>query len=304
MRILKLLSLVVLMVSLTATASFAQRPEEPKTTNTTTNGEATPEKTESSEPDPDFKKPLDGVVEKKHLMDHPVLPYDQVREADLMWEKRVWRIIDVREKMNLCFSYPEEYFFSIINEAAIKGDLKAYSVKDDKFSLPLTKDEVASMSSSIDTISVFDPETYEENIKIVRNERNPDDVKQFRVKEIWFFDKETSTMQVRILGIAPLIDEYDNNGNFKYTRPLYWLYYPDCRELLARHRVFNIGGNDASPMSWEDLFEMRFFSSYVYKESNVFDRKIEEYATGVDQLMEGEKIKQEIFNFEHDLWSY
>ena len=290
MRILKLLCIFSMVAF--ATTTFAQKPEEVKT--------------EASEPTEatDVKKPLDGVVEKKLISERPVLAYDPIREADVFWERRVWRVIDVREKVNLTFTYPENPFFKIINDAAIKGEIKAYSTEDDKFTKLLTKDEVATMGASVDTIVTFDPETYEEKRQIVRNEINWENVKQFRVKEVWFFDKESSTLQVRILGMAPLIDEYDDNGNFKFTRPMYWIYYPDCRLLLARNKVFNLSNNDASPITWEDLLEQRFFSSYIIKESNVYDRKIEDYATGVDMLLEGEKIKNEIFHFEHDLWSY
>ena len=159
------------------------------------------------------------------------------------------------------------------------------------------------MGATVDTIIAFDPETYEEEITIVRNDLNPEDIKQFRLKEIWFFDEESATLQVRVLGIAPLKDEYDENGNYKYTTPLFWAYYPECREILARHKVFN-PENDASPMTWEDLMERRQFSSYIMKRSNVYDRKVEDYLTGVDMLLEAEKIRMEIFNFEHDLWSY
>ena len=257
--------------------------------------------TESGEMNTD--KPLDDIVEKRLTFEKRVLPYDHLREADIFWEKRIWRVLDVREKMNLAFAYPERPFFTILMEAAEAGEITVFSTEDDKFSIPLTPDEVASMGASVDTIATVDPETYEETFQVVRNEVNPSDVKRFRLKEIWFFDEETSTMQVRILGIAPLIEEFDDNGNFKYERPMFWVYYPEAREVLARERVFNIA-NDSSPMSYEDLFEMRFFSSYIYKEYNVFDRRLEDYLSGADLLMESEKIRQEIFNFEHDLWSY
>lgn len=257
--------------------------------------------TESGESNAD--KPLDDIVEKRLTVEKRVLPYDHVREADIFWEKRIWRIIDVREKMNLSFAYPERPLFTIFQEAAESGEITVYSTEDDKFSIPLTPDEVASMGASVDTIATVDPETYEETFQIVRNEVNPSDVKRFRLKEVWFFDEESSTLQVRILGIAPLIEEFDDNGNFKYERPMFWVYYPGAREVLGRERVFNMG-NDSSPMTWEDIFEMRFFSSYIYKESNVFDRRLEDYLSGVDLLMEAENIKQEIFNFEHDLWTY
>jgi gliding motility associated protien GldN len=252
---------------------------------------------------PNANKPLDDIVEKRLTVENRILPYDHIREADIFWEKRIWRIIDVREKMNLPFAYPERMFFSILQEAAESGEITVYSTEDDKFSMPLTPDEVAAMGASVDTIATVDPETYEETFTVVRNEVNPNDVKRFRIKEVWFFDKESSTLQVRILGIAPLIEEFDNNGNFKYERPMFWVYYPDARKVLGRERVFNVG-NDNNPMSWEDIMEMRYFSSYIFKESNVFDERLEDKLSGVDLLMEAEKIKQEIFNFEHDLWSY
>jgi gliding motility associated protien GldN len=257
--------------------------------------------TESS--DPNAKRPLDDIVEKRMTLDHRVLPYSHVRESDIFWEKRIWRVIDVREKMNKPFSYPERPFFSIIMEAAISGEITVYSTEDDKFTAPLTPQEVASKGASIDTIITFDPETYEEQIQIVTNDLNPEDVKRYRIKEIWFFDKESSTLQVRILGIAPIIDVTDDNGNWLYEQPVFWVYYPDAREMFARERVFN-HGNDAAPMTWEDLMEMRFFASYIYKESNVYDRRLQDYLSGVDLLLESERIRQTIFNFESDLWSF
>jgi gliding motility associated protien GldN len=221
-----------------------------------------------------------------------------------MWEKRIWRIIDVREKMNLPFAYPEEPFFKIISDAVTNGDLPAYSTEDDKFTRRLSTDDVLGMLSKSDTVVTFDPETYEEKVQIVRNDINWEDVKRIRLKEVWYFDKESSQLQVRILGIAPLIDVTDNDGNFRFEKPMFWIYYPQARELFARHRVFTMGGNNNATISWEDLLEMRSFASYIYKDSNVHDRKLEDYLSGVDLLMQSERIKSEIFNFEHDLWQY
>ena len=249
-------------------------------------------------------RPLDDIVEKRTITQKRVLAYDHVREADIFWEKRVWRVIDTREKMNLPFAYPERPLFSILMDAAETGEITVYSVEDDKFSQRLTPDEVKAMGASVDTITTFDPVTYEEKIEIVTNDINPEDVKRFRIKETWFFDEETSTLQVRILGIAPLLDVKDENtGEFRYEQPMFWVYYPEARETLARERVFNFN-NDNTLITWEDLFEMRFFSSYIIKASNVHDRRLQEYLSGVDLLLESEKIRQEIFNFEHDLWSY
>jgi len=248
-------------------------------------------------------QPLDDIVDRKILKERKVLDYAPVREADVFWEKRVWRVIDVREKMNQVFTYPQNPFFNIIADAAKQGDITLYSVEDDSFKYPLDTDALNKILFKLDTIEIIHPDTYDPEYRIVNDEIFYEDIKRFRVKEVWYFDENSSTLKVRILGIAPLIEVYDDFDNFRYEKPLFWVYYPEFRHTLAAHEVFN-PGNDSSPVSWEDWMEMRHFSSYIYKASNVHDRRLEEHLTGVDLLLEAEKIKQEIFNFEHDLWSY
>lgn len=259
--------------------------------------------TESGAPTVEREIPRDDVYERHIIEDKRLLTYDHLREADVFWEKRIWRVIDVREKMNKPFVYPELPFINVLLESAIGDEITLYSTIDDKFTTPLTIDEVSSIGTSVDTIITFDPDTYEEKIKIVRNDLNWEDIKRFRLKEVWFFDEETSTLQVRVLGIAPLKEEFDDNGNFKFEYPMFWAYYPDCREVLAKNYAFN-PMNDAQRMSWEDIMEMRYFASYIMKESNVYDRRIQDYKAGIDILFEAEKIKEGIFNFEHDLWTF
>lgn len=268
--------------------------------------------TESSEPEVEevLITPLDDIVEKRIMQERFVLPYEPVREADLFWEKRIWRVLDIREKMNRPFMYPEAPFFTILVDGVEAGDITPYG--DESFKTKLTSDDLTNLLFSIDTTFVTNPDTYEDEMTIVQNEINHEDIKRFRIKEIWFFDEESSTLKVRILGIAPVKDVYDEStGDFLFEQPLFWIYYPDTREYLARHKVF-IPGNDANPLSWEDFFEMRPFASYIYKESNVDGFRLQDYPSlagddlnsGIQRLLESEKIKASIFNFEHDLWSY
>jgi gliding motility associated protien GldN len=257
---------------------------------------------ESSDPLEDIY--VDDIVPKRLIFESKVLAYEPVREADVPWEKRIWRVIDTREKMNLPFTYPEMPLFKILYDATANGEIKVF--QDDKFTQMLTPEEVMSQLVTMDTVTVYDPDTYEETVKITRDELNPEDIKRYRVKEIWYFDEEASRMKVRILGIAPVRDFYDkDSGIFKFEGPIFWIYYPEVREVLARHRVFN-EANDASTNTWYDLFEMRMFSSYIWKSSNVLDYRLTDFYPndGIDLLMESEKIKAELFNWEHDLWTY
>ena len=124
--------------------------------------------TESGDP-LDTRPVIDGVVEEKLVLESRVLPYDHVREADILWQRKIWRVIDVREKMNKSFAYPERPFFNILMDAATSGEITVYGTDDDKFTYPLTKEEVASKASKIDTVITFDIETYEEKMDKIYN---------------------------------------------------------------------------------------------------------------------------------------
>lgn len=247
---------------------------------------------------------IDDIVPKRLVVENRVLPYEPIREADIPWEKRIWRVIDVREKLNKPFVYPQKFFFEILIDGIMNGDLVAFDKDDFKNMYP--PEDVEAQLFSMDTTEIIDPDTYETTLKVVRNEINPEDIRRFRIKEIWFFDEESASVKVRILGIAPIRDVIDDNtGEYKYEIPMFWIYYPQARELFAKNRVFN-DYNDAAPMTWDDVFEIRQFSSYIYKASNVNDLRLKDMysESGHDMLMESERIKMELFNFEHDLWSF
>ena len=253
------------------------------------------------EPEPDA--PLDGIVDYAHLKQKRALEYPPVRAADILWEKRIWREIDTREKMNLPFRYEKAPLFSILLKGIEEGDLQVFSPENDQFSFPLSYEELELSLYDVDTIPIFDPVTYDQTYQVIRNDIDPQDVVRYRVKEVWYFDTRYSTLRVKILGIAPIIQEFDENDNLRFERPLFWVYYPHARDFLAQHPVYN-NNNDKPSMSWEDLMEMRFFASHITKESNVFDQRLESVYSGKELLQKSEKIKMEIFNYEHDMWSY
>ena len=262
--------------------------------------------TESSEPAED--RYVDDIVTKRLVVENTVLPYEPIREADIAWQKKVWRVLDTREKMNLPFRYPEKPLFNVFREMIENGDITVF--EDEKFTTALTPEEVEKSLNRVDTSVIFDYDTYEEKVQVVKSEISWEDINRFRVKEIWFFDEESSRLRVRILGIAPERDVYDDETQeFKYSLPLFWIYYPEARSLLSKHRIFN-ENNDMAPMTWAALFESRFFSSVIYKSSNVLDLRVKDMFdaskenSNIDILLESKKIKAELFNFEHDFWTY
>ncbi|HVB03441.1 MAG TPA: gliding motility protein GldN [Chitinophagaceae bacterium] len=254
---------------------------------------------------------VDGAIVDTMDQDMAPLSYQYIRKDDAIWGKRIWREIDTREKMNLPFRYPanedngSQMFINILLNAIRKGEVTAFDPIDDRFTTPMSLDQLTmQLQGKVDTVLVTDPVTGKETQQVFRNDFDPNAVVRYRIKEDWVFDKQTSTMYVRIIGIAPEKAILNSDGSIRTYTPIFWLYYPDLRPVLARYEVYN-PKNYAMRLSWEDLFEMRMFSSYIIKEDNVFDRSIKDYIhNGVRRLMEGQRIKNEIFDWEQNLWQY
>lgn len=263
----------------------------------------------------------DAAIERGLVKSRSPLVYEHIREDDAWYRERVWREIDIREKMNLPFRYKAEddngnqRFISILLRAVRKGDVTAFDPTiDDRFTTPMTLEKVGSIiAGKCDSIQVMDwakdPTGTKGFMKdsLVCKDFNPDEIVKFRIKEEWVFDKEASRMFTRILGIAPIKTYVDENtGIVLGESPIFWVYYPDLRPVLSLYEVYN-GKNFGARMSWEELFESRYFSSYIVKSSseNPYDIFIKEYLKDdILRLLEGENIKTRIFNFEQDLWSY
>lgn len=257
---------------------------------------------------------LDAIYVKEHTATRTPLDYPHLREADVLWSKRIWRVIDLNEKMNLPMRYPigkirdRKSLIDLMLDAIKEGSLTAYSADDDEFTLPVDMAAISSKGGArTDTVKMQRPDPpYDEYDTIIVKEFSPEKVIAYRVKEDWFFDKQRSVMDVRIIGIAPLVYDVDESGSIRagnVKKPLFWVYYPEARKLFANAESFN-RQNDSERRSFDDIFQKRLFASYIYKESNVYDRRVEDYAQGMHALLESEKIKNEITNFEHDMWEY
>jgi gliding motility associated protien GldN len=298
---------------------------------------------------------VDGVYIAEHIPTKRLIPYEYVREADVIWSKRVWQYIDLREKINHSMYFPwDEYdasgnwvrnstrwsLWTVLKQHILNGDIRLFSTYNpydfnilDGDQLKYPVDPQPGLNYFTDSIyrntlfsyfgklgaesTVALANSYGEDstrtladgtIEYVYPARDSTwfvskDVIQYHIKEDWFFDKERSVLDVRILAIAPVKYQKDDEGTIQGLQEMFWLYFPHCRFVLNNYFVYN-DKNDAQWMSFDDLFWKRRFSSTIYKSSNVYDRKIDSYATGVDALMQSDKIKEEIRTIEHDVWSF
>jgi gliding motility associated protien GldN len=262
----------------------------------------------------------DAIIERNLVKDRTPLAYENIREDDAVYRQRVWREIDVHEKMNLPFVYKatedngNQRFIYILLNGIKAGQITAFDANvDDRFTTPMTFQQIANnLVGTPHSIqipdAVNDPDGSKGLMKdtTISEEFNPDAVERYQIKEEWVFDKESSRLHVRILGIAPEKTILNPDGSFRAVLPIFWVYYPEIRPILAKYEAYN-GKNFGARMSWEELFESRMFSSRIIKSTvdNPGDQFIAGYIRDpILQLLEGENIKEKIFNYEQDLWSY
>lgn len=261
---------------------------------------------------------LTEVYTREHIPNKAPVPYAYVREADVMWAKDIYRIIDLKQRQNLPLYYPTKPINDRFNLVQLilwgidNEGIRAFSTEDqnNEFTIPLERTKIdEAFDAGIDTIKTPDVATGMMVSTIVKNDRKTDEVKQVMVKEKWFFDRNHSVMNVRIVGICPIrvYNRLDDQGlptDVILRERTFWVYYPEIRPLLARHEIFN-ENNDAQRISFDDYFMQRRFSSYIMAESNVYENRwINQYTVGIDVLLESDRIKEWLTNTEHDLWEY
>ncbi len=253
---------------------------------------------------------------------HPI-PYVYVREADVLFEKTIWRMVNLDEKQNLSLYFPTEKIGSRVNLVNLllmgveSGEITAYATDDalNEFVRPMDRTELdMQFGAKKDTIMVSDADG--NMIAQMRDiPRRTTEVRKLLIKEKIYFDKKHSTLNRVVIGICPIrvyskddgsasMEEDGGGSADMLMMKTMWIYMPEARPILARHPIFN-RFNDAQNISFDDFFMQNMYSGYIYQISDVYNnRRLEEYAAGVEALYESQRIIDEIFNFEQDLWEY
>lgn len=262
---------------------------------------------------------VDGIVAKQHIKNKRNMVPAYVREANVLWSKTIWRIIDLREKQNLYLYYPinttgaaldgRRSLVRTLLDAINDGELKAYSSNaENEFEQIISPREAFDKfkAEPVDSVETVNPETGEREMKYVYDMTALplDYVKKFMVKEVWFFDNKYAMLKSRILGLCPIMVRPNDDGTRLDQSLLFWVYYPAAAPFLSKQEAFTFS-NDAQRPSLYDRLEARQFGSYVYKESNVYNNRIiTSYAKGMSSNIEAERIENSVFQKEHDMWEY
>ncbi|WP_203257737.1 type IX secretion system ring subunit PorN/GldN [Hyunsoonleella ulvae] len=257
--------------------------------------------------------------EQKAIDNDKPLEYGYVDDRDILYSKMVWERVRLDERANFPLYYPidtnnigsnRRSLYDVLMKNIKNGKIK--NIYDDSyFTTKRTLKDIEAALSKIDTteygIEQLNAGEELSDEYIDRRDITAADIVEYRVKGLWYFDKRHAEMKYRLLGIAPVAPDVnfidDENPDLV---PLFWVFFPDAREVLHESKAFN-NANSAIPHSFDHLLNSRRFQGYIYREENVQgDRKVNEYISdnALMQLLESERIKTKIRDFELDMWTY
>ncbi|MHA7941957.1 type IX secretion system ring subunit PorN/GldN [Formosa sp. 3Alg 14/1] len=247
------------------------------------------------------------------------LEYGYVDDRDVLYSKMVWEKIVLDERVNFPLYYPVDTnnigsnrrsLYDVLLRSIKQGKIK--NIYDDSyFTTKRTLGDIQDALALVDTTDVgyeqYNAEGRVDEQYIRRREISSYDITEYWIKGLWYFDKRQSELKYRLLGIAPVAPDVNFlDAETPELIPLFWIFYPDARQVLHEAKAFN-SNNSAVPFSFDLILNSRRFNGYIFKEENVFgDREVKEYIAdnALMQLLESDRIKENIRNFELDMWSY
>lgn len=267
------------------------------------------------------KKPQDIGVrteEQKAVDNDAPLDYGYVDDRDILWSKTLWETIDLDERVNFPLYYPTDTMdigknrrslYHVLIKNLKEGNIEAYA--DSYFTEKRTFNDLSGALQTVDTLDYgYEQMNAGEQVSeeyITRRNITAAEIEEYRIKGMWYFDKRQGELKYRLLGIAPVapdVNFIDDENPDKVE--LFWIWYPDAREILHEAKVFN-QRNSAQPISFDMLLNARRFNAVIYKEDNVHgDRKVSDYIAdnALFQLLEAKRIKETIRDREQDMWAY
>ena len=268
------------------------------------------------------KKPEEIGVrteEQKKLDNDKYLEYGYVDDRDIMWSKMVWEVVDLDERANFPLYYPidtnnignnRRSLYDVLMTSVQRGDIE--NIYDDSyFTTKRTLFDIQDALRLVDTTDMgyeqFNAEGVVDAQFIRRRDITAADIMEYHLKGLWYFDKRQGELKYRLLGIAPVAPDVNFiDSDDPDPVELFWIWFPDAREVLHEAKAFN-NENSAIPSSFDHLLNSRRFSGLIYREENVYgDRQVNEYISenSLMQLLESDRIKEKIRDFEQDMWSY
>ena len=258
---------------------------------------------------------------EKLVSEQSPTPYPYLRETDIVWSTNIWKTIDLNEAFNQFFYFPIDSFYvegrtnlaNLLWNAIVANEIPIF--EDDELKIPLDNAVFVAGYTKADTLLLeigYSDDDEEQYTTVIRPKFfESEEIYRYALREVWFIGKADSRLDSRRIALAPLKESSFELGNSGIVInqgivPIFWVPMQNMavRRLLARNTAYPNKWNTVGQPSWDMIFLSQYYEAYVTRESNVYNRRIDQYLTGEDAILESEAIEAKVFEIGDDMWEY
>ncbi len=264
-------------------------------------------------------KPDNVYISQGEEYQRPI-PLPFIRKTDIVWSTEIWKTINSEQLFNQFFYFPNDEFLNygkkslayILWDAMAAGEIPIY--EDDDLLIPLDNEEFVRRYTRADTILLeigYDEDDNEIYQTIIRPKYfDGSEIFNYSLRETWFIGRQDTRQDSRRIALAPVKESYRELPNGEVIPlgniPLFWvpMQNPLVRSLLARYPSYCNRSNNVQQPSWDWVFLNQHYDAYITRESDPQDRKIQDYLTGENAILESYYIEEKVFDIENEMWEY
>ena len=236
----------------------------------------------------------------------------EVSDASRMWERIIYRQLDLTKPENLALYYPDEpvegqeSLFRIILRVVCNGQVPAYEYLDGReVFTDQYKIKVGEMLDRFHIMYTTGRGSTEKNPKYVIEESDvpTNEVLSFYAIERYEFNSLENRVNKQIQALCPVLHRVDDYGGEPIKYPMFWVKLDQLRPYLAQQSIFVDDDNNLAKYNYDDFFQLSMYKGDIYKTRNLRNLSLMQQFPDPDDLKHAQdSIENRLRAFDRNLW--
>ena len=256
------------------------------------------------------KKDNEAVGVTQRMKDFYDMP--EVSDASKMWERIIYRQLDLNQAENLALYYPEEptesqeSLFRMILRVVTSGQVPAYEYLDGREMF--TDEYKVKVNEMLDRFRIVYTKgkgSTEKNPKYVIEESDvpSNEVLSYYAIERYEFNSLENRVTKQVTAICPVLHRVDDYGGEPVKYPMFWVKLDQLRPFMAQQAIFVDDDNNLAKYNYDDYFQLGMYKGDIYKTRNLRNLTLMQMYPDPDDLKHAQdSIEARLRAFDRNLW--